>query len=427
MSAPAPTIPAASTLTRWAGDTWRGLAAMTFDSGLPGDGVAQDLGAARRDDRCSPTDIGAWLWSVVAAEGLGLIPAGESRTRCAAAVTGLSRLARHEPSGMFFNWYRASTGEPIPGGRRQREPFVSAVDNGWLAAALMVVSEAVPGVRAASQDVLGTMNFGVFVDPAAGCRLRGGFWLRRTRRQSVRAAYLPGVELEYTRHHYDLLNSEPRIAGYVGMVLGQLPASYYGALVAPRRTYAGLEVAATLGGTMFEALSPALFVPEEVWAPQTWGRNHADTIAAHRAYAADKRYRYWGFSPAACPPVGGRASYAELGVPPISLFGEYPSERCGEGVVAPHAAALAMIIDPDPATENLSCLERELGCYGPGGFLDSVGVRSARTPGRYLMLDQAMFLAALNQSLGASSLRTAFATERVRRRLAPLVYARAMS
>ncbi len=48
---------------------------------------------------------------------------------------------------MFFNWYDESTGEVLrvdPDGTQPITPFVSSVDNGWFAAALMVVRNAEP-------------------------------------------------------------------------------------------------------------------------------------------------------------------------------------------------------------------------------------------------------------------------------------------
>lgn len=50
-----------------------------------------------------------------------------------------------------------------------------------------------------------------------------------------------------------------------------------------------------------------------------------------------------------------------------------------------------------PNWPRIACcgLETELGCYGPGGFCDAVGVRSGRVARRHLSLDQSMVLAAL--------------------------------
>ena len=56
------------------------------------------------------------------------------------------------------------------------------------------------------------------------------------------------------------------------------------------------------GGSMFEALMPALFVPEESWAPRSWGENHPLTVHAQIFHGmTEAGYGYWGFSPANRP------------------------------------------------------------------------------------------------------------------------------
>ena len=44
--------------------------------------------------------------------------------------------------------------------------------------------------------------------------------------------------------------------------------------------YHGTQLVPSWGGSMFEALMPALFVPEESWAPRSWGANHPLTVRA---------------------------------------------------------------------------------------------------------------------------------------------------
>jgi hypothetical protein len=39
-------------------------------------------------------------------------------------------------------------------------------------------------------------------------------------------------------------------------------------------TYRGKRIVPGWGGSMFEELMPNVFVPEEVWGPRSWGRNH---------------------------------------------------------------------------------------------------------------------------------------------------------
>lgn len=133
---------------RWAGDTWRSLAALVHDeSGLPADQIGADLAPATRLAHTSPTNIGGYLWSVAAAYGLGLIDEREGIERCRRALHTLDRLERHEPTGMFFNWYAFDTGALItswPGTGARVIPFLSSVDNAWLAVGLRVISSAFP-------------------------------------------------------------------------------------------------------------------------------------------------------------------------------------------------------------------------------------------------------------------------------------------
>lgn len=414
-------------LRRWARDTWTGLRALADPSPLPADAVAADLNPTSLAPHTSPSNIAGYLWSVVCARDLGLIDETECRHRLSALLATLSSLPRHEPSGLLLNWY-TTCGEPLtrwPGTGRRVTPFVSTVDNAWLAAALHTAAAAVPALAAEAEAVHAPMRFAALLDPSppqgTGPLLRGGFWTRSPRRETVRAAHGPLTEpVHYTRHHYALLNSETRIAYYVAMIRGDLGPEGLRPLMAPQRTYCGHRVIATCGGSMFEALAPELFVPETEWAPHTWGASHAATVAAHQAYARARGFAAWGFSPAACPGSG----YREFGVAPIAWLPRgYRSTYRGEPVVAAHAAALALLHDPDAATSNLRRLETEFGCYGPGGFIDSVGLTTRTTAGRHLAFDTAMTLAALSVALGTGGLRRWFCTPQVVSVLRPAVTA----
>src|SRR5665648_831806 len=72
-----------------------------------------------------------------------------------------------------------------------------------------------------------------------------------------------------------------------------------------------------------------------------------------------------------------------------------------------HASFLALPYAKDAAMDNLARIRTELGAYGPGGFYDSVAVRSrGRSHVRsgtvaewYLSLDQGMVMAAIGNEL----------------------------
>ena len=75
--------------------------------------------------------------------------------------------------GQFYNWYDPDTGarlttwpvdgSPVP-------PFLSTVDNGWLASALLMVERAVPQLRDEAAAIVDGMDFGLYYDGLAGGR-----------------------------------------------------------------------------------------------------------------------------------------------------------------------------------------------------------------------------------------------------------------
>ena len=80
--------------------------------------------------------------------------------------------------------------------------------------------------------------------------------------------------------------------------------------------YNGTRVTPSWGGSMFEALMPSLFVPEERWGPGSWGANHPLTVRAQIHHGlVEAGYGYWGFSPANIPEGG----YAVYGVDAIGM------------------------------------------------------------------------------------------------------------
>jgi hypothetical protein len=223
--------------------------------------------------------------------------------------------------------------------------------------------------------------------------------------------------------------------GDVHTYLGQ--RVYDGAL-----RYAGMQVTPSWGGSMFEALMPSLFVPEDRWAPGSWGVNHPLTVDAQIHHGLEEAgYGYWGFSPANIP-EGGYDAYGVdgIGSNPDGYYSnegrtlvdpgfpgcrdpkpDPPPSAYTNGVVTPHAAFLGLRYRPAAAVGNLRKLERDLPVYTPLGFLDSVNVDSGVASKAYLSLDQGMIMAALGNALGHDVLRRAFATRDFERALRPVI------
>ncbi len=312
---------------------------------------------------------------------------------------------------MFYNWYDPHTGAKLriwPENGNVVKPFLSSVDNGWLATALLLVSRADKALAKKADALRTTMDFGFYynaAENAPGGQIRGGFWDEDPHESAaVKGNYRNrGPDVWYTGHHYGAFNTEPRIASYLGIASGQIPREHYfgtyrtfqnencdyawtetkpvgewktylgvrvfeGAL-----PYRGMDIVPTWGGSMFEALMVPLFVPEETWGPKSWGVNHPLFVKGQIEHGLDEaKYGYWGFSPSS-DPAGG---YREYGVDQLGLDGagytsdeerttvDQPFDGCrtgspaptsyGDGVVTPHASFLALRYAPQAALANLA-------------------------------------------------------------------------
>ncbi len=472
-------------LIRYARDTWHSFDAMVDPAtGLPPDNISGDLTPDTRSGYTSPTNIGGYLWSIKVARDLHIISSDDAYRRMGQVLDTLDSLHRNDASGMFYNWYDPHTGAVLhtwPEDGKPVYPFLSSVDNGWLAAALRVVRSAEPRLAGQAGALYDSMNFGYFYDPDARPdqnvgELRGGFWEQVPDPKPDGWCSQPGnyvdphgTPVEYTCNHYDITVTEPRLATYLGIANGQIPAkAYFGTqrtfpatcdwswleqkAVGVDRTYLGVKVfegafdyrgmkiVPSWGGDMFEALMPDLFVPEAQWGPRSWGVNHPLTVQAQIEHGMDEAgYGYWGFSPASDPKGGYRAWGVDgLGMDPTGYSSDEegtnvdkgfdgcrdatnPNPTYGDGVVTPHASFLALPYAPKAALSNLDRIRTTLHAYGAGGFYDAVAVRSGTVAKRYLALDQAMIMGAIGNQLDRDDVKRAFVDPRFQHAIQPLL------
>jgi hypothetical protein len=466
-----------SVLFQYAKDTWRSMAAMVDPAtGIPSDKVTGDL--KTRAKVTSPTNIGTYVWSTLTARDLRVIGSREADTRVGKVLDALERMERNTPTGQYYNWYDPATLQLIHTWPDTGEPvrlFASSVDNSWLAAALMMIRNAVPRYSARASKLVNSMNFKSYYDPAARPDagtglLRGGFWPEKPTDCSIESDYAgTGTTVWSTCHHYGA-PAETRIGQYIGIALGQIPReSYFGPYrtfpdngcdfgwqeqkpVGSWKTYLGVNVwegtygyrgmryVPNWGGSMFEELMPDLVVPEAAWAPKSWGRNHPVFVKAQIEHGLrEAGYGYWGFSPSNNP----RGGYNVYGVDMLGMFADgYTSdeedtrtdvgyEGCrpaqpvptsyGDGVITPHASFLALPYAKAQAIDNLAKIRANFDAYGPGGFYDSVAVRSGAVSKWYLALDQGMAMAALGNVLAGDNLHRYFGGAGVEARLRPVM------
>lgn len=449
-------------LHRWFRDTYHSIEVMTTDIGLAADKINLDApGGPVPSQNTSPTNIGCGLWSTVAAAGLGVISQDTMRRRLERTVTAVEKLERHH--GFWLNWYDAHDGSVLtnwPGTGDPVRPFLSSVDNAWLVTGLLIAADADSRLRGRIGKLLSTADWSYFytpydaADPVTGPgQLRGGFWTDTG---------------EPTAHHYGALNTEPRMASYLGIADGSLPSDHYwhmfrtmlpehGQEQSPgggydtidgvrlfqgHYTYRGRKIVPTWGGSMFEALMVPLFVPEPEWSPRSWGTTHRRFVRSQIEHGLEEaEYGYWGFSPSEVPEGG----YQEYGVDAIGMnidgyasntdrtyvtHGEPlpPASAYTNGVVTPHASFLALPYARSEALANLKAIADDFGAYDDGyGFRDSVNVGTGHVSSSALALDQGMIAAALAQELRPGLLQRPFRTGGFASRIRPMLAKEAFS
>jgi cyclic beta-1,2-glucan synthetase len=320
------------------------------DHGLPPDNF-QEVPEPRVAHRTSPTNIGMGLLSTLAAHDLGFIQAPELARRVDATLTTMEGLERFE--GHLFNWYDTLSLAPLP------PRYVSSVDSGNLAAALLVVSV---GLRALGLEELARraaafadgMSFRLLYDPK-----------RRLLAIGYRGADVEGPG-RLDPAHYDLLASEARLASFLAIAKGDLPEAHWFHLGRSATSVHGVPTLLSWSASMFEYLMPLLVM-----------KGYPETLlddACRMAVRRQQEYASalgvpWGISESAYDTVDlhDNYQYKAFGVPGLGLKRGLASEL----VVAPYATALATLVDPAAAAENLRRLAAE-GLDGTYGMYDAI-------------------------------------------------------
>jgi hypothetical protein len=279
-------------------------------------------------------------------------------------------------------------------------------------------------------------DYAHFYDPRAGHMIHGYF-----------------VDpLSRSPFHYGTLYTEARLGSLIAIGKGDVPRAHWAALTrteprwtdgappgglapvsAPAREsdgdggrhvpvqrnvegyyeWADLRYVPSWGGSMFEALMPLLVLDELRLAPASLGPNARAHVEVQRRYATDHLgYPVWGMSPSWSPHGDG---YREYGVRVLGTLG-YPA-----GAVTPHAAVLALQVDPPAALAALRELIRRYDVYGEFGFYDAVDPETGEVAHAYLSLDQAMILIALANHLRDGAIQQHFAADPIVQAVLPLL------
>jgi cyclic beta-1,2-glucan synthetase len=173
---------------------------------------------------------------------------------------------------------------------------------------------------------------------------------------------------------YDLLASEVRLCSYVVIALGQVSQDHWFSLGRLLVAARGQPILVSWSGSMFEYLMPLLVMP-----------NFKNTLLDHTCQAAvqqqidygNMRGVPWGISESGYHRTDADMNYQyrAFGVPGLGLKRGLAEDL----VIAPYATAMALLVAPVKACQNLQRLAAE-GRAGAYGFYEAVDYTPAHLP-----------------------------------------------
>jgi len=344
-------------IAAYAKDQWRFFAdhVTEADSHLPPDNL-QLSPAEVTAHRTSPTNIGLYLLSCVAAQSFGFITKNELIGRLKKTLTTIDRLQKW--NGHLYNWY-STEDLSILG-----TPYVSTVDSGNFVTCLVALSQSL----ARLDD--GTKRFFELRDQIDSLIDGADFAHLYDERKKLFRIGLNTAESKPGEGCYDLFMSEARTTSYFAIATGQVPREHWNRLsrvLIGRDGYLGL---ASWTGTMFEYLMPALLLPTRFGSLSYEALSFAvreQRIASTHGVWGRSECGYFRFD------ADMNYQYKAVGAPSIGLKRGLHKDN----VIAPYASFLCLRICPTEVLDNLERLKK-LDLYGPYGFYEAIDFTPSR-------------------------------------------------
>jgi cyclic beta-1,2-glucan synthetase len=350
--------------------------------------------------RTSPTNIGLYLLSIVAARDFEWIGTGDAVGRLEATFATLDKMERFK--GHFYNWYDTHDLRPLD------PKYISTVDSGNLAGHLLTLAGAcrkwqgddsalnasLASLEQRAQSLALAMEFDFLVQPERQLLAIGFRIADRAQDPSC----------------YDLLASEARLASFIAIAKGDLPVRHWFRLGRRLTPIDGGSALVSWSGSMFEYLMPILIMREP--AGSLLGETARAIVQRQIEYGQERRLP-WGVSESAFNARDREFTYqySSFGVPGLGLqrgLGD-------EAVVAPYATGLAAMVDAKAAMRNFERLQA-LGGRGKFGWYDALDFTPARVPEgdssvavqAYMAHHQGMLLVSIANAVNDDVMRSYF-------------------
>jgi len=171
---------------------------------------------------------------------------------------------------------------------------------------------------------------------------------------------------------YDLLASEARLCTFITIAQGKLPEESWFSLGRLLTNAGGDPILLSWSGSMFEYLMPLLVMPtyENTLLDQTY-----KAVVEWQIDHGKQTGLPWGISESGYSMINAHShyQYRAFGAPGLGLKRGLEEDS----VVAPYATALALMVSPEKACENLELLS-EKGFEGRYGFYEAIDYTPSR-------------------------------------------------
>ncbi len=174
--------------------------------------------------------------------------------------------------------------------------------------------------------------------------------------------------------YYNFLGSESRLASFVAIAKGDLPAKHWFGMERTLTKLKNKKAVISWGGSLYEYLLPNLFLKNY---PETLLHETIEVAVKKQIQYGERKGIPWGLSESAYNAQNkeGFYHYKAFGVPDLGVKFSLGKEP----VVSPYSTMLALPRFPKKAIKNLKTLKKE-GLEGEYGFYDAIDYTPQRMP-----------------------------------------------
>ena len=339
----------------------------------------------KEDIKTSPTDIAMSLTSIISAHALEFIDDRKAIRMMEKIITSIETLEKW--NGHLYNWYRISD-------MKKMTPFyISSVDSGNLAIALLTVKEFLKEIEAVElqervEKLFDAMDFSKFYNQD----------------QHVFSIGYESIDDRLSPYNYNKFASESRILSFIAILKGDVPSKHWLCLDKTLTKYKNRKGLVSWSGTSFEYFMPMIFMNRY--------RNTLLDESYHFAYFCQKEYIKevnanlpWGISESAYAELddGLNYKYKAFDTPYLKMI-EDKEQRI---VISPYASILAIDINPKEVYKNMEKLNN-LGMLDEFGYYESYDYDKDEKVLSYFAHHQGMILASLTNHLRGEIIRNYF-------------------